>query len=497
MKRLVIILGMVLGGTFLAEAALPTLFPALVGTSTTLDTNVYQPSSSGACRLYGIAYNTLDDEYMAAWWGKNSSTYEVRVQRMDIDGNMVGAYIPVASSMMDRINPQISYSPLTNEYLLVYEEYDLGFTGGPHWVCAQRMDPSGNLVGSVQILGYGLAERREPHVAWSESRWFVAWREEMVIGINPTPTNAIKGQFVDTNGKLDGSELTLGIDGSINNKPPRVAYNSASDTLLVVAQDVDNDTFMGFLVDNTAGTMTSKFQIAKPAALGQILPDVAADPDPANPRFLVNWGVWKLALGTPSGLECEIQGQFVKADGTLDGAMVMLQKTTGSAIMEIISSIAFSPVTQEYMVAYEFYLDENLPPEYRVNRLDKNGAVLESEIIVSGPVSGSLVQPTIGPGFGGRFLMLWQDAGLLTSQVYESPNYDPTGGSVNPGPGPGSGSNHEHANGDSAINDTLCGGSAVNGNWGRLQESTLLFGFLLLLAGYLGTRRTLNRSTQR
>ena len=53
--------------------------------------------------------------------------------------------------------------------------------------------------------------------------------------------------------------------------------------------------------------------------------------------------------------------------------------------------------------------------------------------------------------------------------------------------------NVEGTNGDSAINDTLCGGSAVNGNWGWLPESAFLIGFLLLLAGHFGARRTLRR----
>ena len=42
------------------------------------------------------------------------------------------------------------------------------------------------------------------------------------------------------------------------------------------------------------------------------------------------------------------------------------------------------------------------------------------------------IQPTVRAGFGGRFLALWCNGGELNCRVYESPNYDPNGGSVNP-----------------------------------------------------------------
>ncbi len=497
MKRLAFIIGTIFAGTLLAEAALPTLLPLLVGTPVTLDTGVPQPTSSGGCRQYGTAYNTIDEEYMVAWHTETVAGVEVRVRRLDIDGVPLAPAVFLGGGFMDLTNPQISYSPLANEYLLVYEEYTVNIAGGPHWVYAQRLDAFGNKIGTAQNVGSGPGEKKEPHVAWDGSRWLVVWRDEMTIGINPTATNAIYGQFVDSDGKLAGTEFELGTPGSINNKPPRVAYNAASDNFLVVAQLVDNATFMGFLVDGVSGAMTSKFQVAKPEEMAKAFPDVAADPDLANPRFLVSWGIWDLNNSSVTGLDFEIQGQFVRADGTLDGTMVMLEEASGGAILEIFSSLTFSPETQEYMLAYEFYLDQNLPLEYRVNRLDKNGAVLESEIIVSGPVSGSLVQPTIGAGFGGRFIMMWQSEGDLSAQVYESPNYNPNGGSVNPGTEPGTGSNHENSNGDHAINDTLCAGSAVNGSWGRLLGPILLFGFLLLLAGRFGARRTLDTRSPR
>ena len=92
MKRLSIILGMVLAGTLLAEAALPTLLPLLVGNPTVIDTGLNQPTTPGGGRLYGSAYNSLDDEYMAAWGNKGVTGSEIRIQRIDKDGVPVGSY---------------------------------------------------------------------------------------------------------------------------------------------------------------------------------------------------------------------------------------------------------------------------------------------------------------------------------------------------------------------------------------------------------------------
>jgi hypothetical protein len=484
MKKSLIVLGLVLGGVFLAEAAMPTLSSFFVGTPVTVDTGVTQPKTSGSCRLYGTSYNTLDEEHLVAWRGQTSTGYEVRLQRLDSEGNLVGTYHSFAGFQVERINPQVAYSPLTNEYLLVYEEYS---TNGAHSVHAQRVGPSGNQVGFAQSLGDGL----DPHVTWGGSRWLVVWREESNGG-----ANALKGDFVDTAGIPDGSELDLAAEGMVNNKPARVAYNPASDNFLVVAQKSDNDTFFGYLVENGSGLATDKVEIAKPSELGQAFPDVAADPDPSNPRFLVCWGVWILDLQYSStGLWCEIQGQFVRTDGTLEGSVKPLQEAEENEIMEILSSLAYSPESREYLLGYEYFKDGNEPnpsPEFRVSRLDQNGTPLESEIAVSGVVSSGLIQPTVGAGVGGRFLTLWQDGGFLTAQIYESPNYDPNGeGSVHPGPYENL---VEGQNGDSAINDTLCGGSAVNREWNRYTHWALLLGLFLLMAG---RRRTIHRSTTR
>jgi MYXO-CTERM domain-containing protein len=161
--------------------------------------------------------------------------------------------------------------------------------------------------------------------------------------------------------------------------------------------------------------------------------------------------------------------------------MKVLEEAEKSEIMEILSSLAYSPETQEYLLGYEYFKDGNDPnpsPEFRVSRLDQNGDSLEEEISISGPVSSGLLQPTVGAGVGGRFLTLWQDGGFLTAQIYESPNYDPNGeGSVYPDPYENL---VEGQNGDSAINDTLCGGSVAGTNKSSSLPWALLLGLLLL-----------------
>ena len=195
----------------------------------------------------------------------------------------------------------------------------------------------------------------------------------------------------------------------------------------------------------------------------------------------------------PGARTIEIQGQFVKADGSLDGTVQSFLSFVDSDYVELLSSVAFSQESQEYILAYQYYMDGAQGDYVRLARLDKQGYVLEGEIAVGNVISGGILQPTVVAGNGGRFLTLWNDTGMLTGQVYESPNFDPNGGgSINPDPGTYE-NNVEGKNGDSAINDSLCGGSVVNGNRVWLLESCILFGFLLLLAGHFGARRTLRR----
>ena len=511
MKRLSIILGMVLAGTLLAEAALPTLLPLLVGSPTVIDTGLNQPTTPGGGRLYGSAYNSLDDEYMAAWGNKGVTGSEIRIQRVDKDGVPVGAYssidkaaltIPMSSPgamsfSLALSNPQISYSPLTNEYLLVFEAKDAPMFYG---VFAQRLDPTGALLGEVADIGaFGPYDKKDPQVTWGGSQWLVAWGEQMWMS-GSFVTGQVNGQYVNTDGKKEGSEIAIVPDGSANHQPVRVDYNSASDTFLLVSENPANNAYFGYLLDNVAGQAPlSKISVAQPQAnyaqgiLLTIFPDVAADSDPANPRFLVTWGFQEVSLMMPNARTIEIQGQFVKADGSLDGSVQSLISYVDSDYVELLSSVAFSEESQEYVLAYQYYMDGAQGDYLRLARLDKQGAVVEAAISVGNVISGGILQPTVVAGNGGRFLTLWNDTGMLTGQVYESPNFDPNGGgSINPDPGTHH-NNVEGTNGDSAINDSLCGGSVVNGNRVWLLESCIFFGFLLLLAGHFGARRTLRR----
>ncbi len=447
---------------------------------------------------------------MMAWWNKTSTDYEIRIQRLDKDGTPVGMYssidkaalsIPLTSTgamslSLELTNPQVSYSPLTNEYLLVFEAKDAPMFYG---IYAQRLDASGALLGDVEELGdFGPLDKRDPQVVWGGSHWLVAWNEQMWISGSFT-SGLVNAQFVNTDGKKEGTDYIEVIpDGSANHEPVRIAYNAGSDNFLIVGEAPTNDAYFGYFLDNeVAQSSPAKTLIAEPQpyyAQGitmTIFPDVAADPNPSNPRFLVSWSYQEISLTGPGLRTIEVQTQLVTANGDLDGTVYPVVSYVNDDFVELQSSIAYSPESQEYVIAYE-YFTETSPKYLRLVRLNQDGKVQESEIAVSDPLSAGNIQPTIGAGFGGRFLTSWLDGGDLNTQVYESPNFNPNGGGgVNPGPGSG-GSGRDNDNGDGAINDTLCAGSAVNGTWGRLPESILLFGFLLLLAGYYGARRSRN-----
>jgi hypothetical protein len=139
----------------------------------------------------GIAYNSVDNQYLVAWYGNNLTSreeYEVWGQRLDGSGNQ----IPDATdfrisnvgtdgdSKTGAFNPSASYDSTDNQYLVAW----YGNTGSEVEICGQKVPgnaASGNEVGGdVRLSNMGAAgdstrEALFPATAWnSQANDFLA-----------------------------------------------------------------------------------------------------------------------------------------------------------------------------------------------------------------------------------------------------------------------------------------------------------------------------------
>ncbi|MCJ7736910.1 MAG: hypothetical protein MUQ10_06285 [Anaerolineae bacterium] len=182
-----------------------------------------------------VAYSGDEAEFMIVWRTDHPSVPSyISGRRMTAsDGTFpsTGSDFTISHATEERINPQISYNLLQNQYLVVHDNTEdiLGsrFTG--KGAPLPPPTPQNPLLtsGEYYIAAWGGAET-QPSVAYCRENddYLVAWQ-------NPQPD--IYARFVDGDGSLDSTILHLDFTG-VEEIKPKVTCNSAGNQFLAVWQ---------------------------------------------------------------------------------------------------------------------------------------------------------------------------------------------------------------------------------------------------------------------
>jgi hypothetical protein len=234
-----------------------------------------------------MAYNSQNHEYMVVWEAESSGTYEVWGRRVSSKGALLGSAFRLSPAGQGS-NPDVAYSSVANEYLVVWE-YNVAIYG-------QRVAADGALLGSAFIIAAGssgVSGCDQPTVAYGSvaDRYLVAFRFT-IIG---TGSTGIWASSIQSNGSLDGSSfLVHDQSDALVPEQPDVAYNRSRNEFLVVCQRTysagDRDIY-GRRVGMTGGaaSLDSPFSITT-SANDDTVPAVAAVPTvPTAGQYLVTW----------------------------------------------------------------------------------------------------------------------------------------------------------------------------------------------------------------
>lgn len=128
-----------------------------------------------------LAYDSQRNRYLIVWQEQNATgDFDIMGQRINGNGDLIGATIEVAVTSADQLVPRVAYNPDAQQYLVVWEDHSRDAEGA--WdVRGQRLNADGGLVGAVlPIAETYLYHRLNPDVAYKSGarEYWVVWENE-------------------------------------------------------------------------------------------------------------------------------------------------------------------------------------------------------------------------------------------------------------------------------------------------------------------------------
>ncbi|HYD50071.1 MAG TPA: hypothetical protein VEB21_17060 [Terriglobales bacterium] len=389
----------VIEGAALASAQYPVLVDPEIGA------NDFQISSMGElvfADLYfsdepAVAYNSTDNEYLVIWIGSDDSgllevdEFEVFGQRIDAaTGAEVGAddfrishVGPDGDLDYFAASPAVSYNPIDNEYLVVWQGNDNDFLELE--IFGQLLDADGTEIGDDFVIS-DVGISGQPRSAFSAAVAHDHGRNHYLVVFSAD--DSVDNEFEIYGQRLDaaGAELgdddfrisDMGVDGSTASAAfaPAVAYNHNAAEFLVVWYG--DDPTVPF-VDNEFEIFGQRLNAVDGAALGSndfrisdMGPDGstayrASEPavvhNTADNQYLVVWGGTD---NTPPQVlnEEEIFGQRLDASGAEIGSNDFVLSSMGpdgsTAYSGLSPELAYDADRNEYLIVW--YGDDDTPP---------------------------------------------------------------------------------------------------------------------------------------
>ena len=286
----------------------------------------------------GIAYSPMVNEYLVVWENEYSTTdHDILAQRIDAyTGSLVGGQISVAFSSQYDEKPVVTYDPYTQEYLVIYERRMGSDEFHQQDLYARRVSEDGTPIGDdlgIAIATSGVDEQNAS-VACDSVNYLVVWQ-----GDYSNETN-IYGQRIGADGSLIGGQIGIAT-WELDQFVPRLTYNSADAHYFVVWEDHHFSPYeiYGQRLDTNGNFVGNQVGISLGGNNNRTDADVAYLPGARS--YLV---VWQFEYSTS---DHDIYGRRVVYDGSLPENEYII---TGSTPEEKLPVVASNGVNESLVV---------------------------------------------------------------------------------------------------------------------------------------------------
>jgi hypothetical protein len=245
-----------------------------------------------------ISYNSIQNEYLITYqaFTLEADLYiDIQAEILDQDGVPLGSPVIIAEDIdqgtafpdphyVPDVSIATAFSSVSNRYLVVWAE-DNGLTTD---IYGRIVAADGTPVGLGIPISIAIFNVFEPDVAYDpgRDRFLVVWTDSGGAG-----TDLIYGQFVNTDGSLEGSSFAIVNNWDGYSGGPAIAFDDVNDRYLVVF--IDNRTgqydLYGQLVsgDGTAVITTAEINFMILTRLGRDMNPPSIAFDRMNEQYMV------------------------------------------------------------------------------------------------------------------------------------------------------------------------------------------------------------------
>jgi len=186
--------------------------------------------------LPDVSYCPLSGEYLVTWEdhrAKETSGADIRARRVGADGQLIGDELVVATGPGDQLRPQIAYNVPAEQYLIVWQEG--GSNRDESDIFGQWLVADGGTAGDAFAICDADGKQSVPVVVadLSRSRCLVTWEDGRHASWK---LQDIYARFVAPGGQLDGPELPIAASPGPEYSP-EAAYNPVLDEYLILWED--------------------------------------------------------------------------------------------------------------------------------------------------------------------------------------------------------------------------------------------------------------------
>lgn len=288
--------------------------------------------------------------------------------------------------------PVIAFDSVNQRYLVVYSDYDGGYTYKGYFV-----NKDGDPIGSEFLISDSDSNGK-PAIAFdpASERFLVVWYEF-------TTTYDIFGQMIDARNELKFiNKFAISTELTAAQVNPSVVFDDVNRRFLVVWEDSRDTTtnIYGQLVNPDGTLFNANFPICNESSQSQVSPSVAFDS--INQRYLVVWQDFR------NDANYDIYGQMVNSNGTLFGEVSDVNFLISSlANTQQKAKVAFDYISQRFLVVWTMTVT-NVEILGQVVNADM---ALGASIDISGANGADKDNPALTfDSRNQRFLVTWEDS---------------------------------------------------------------------------------------
>jgi hypothetical protein len=182
------------------------------------------------------AYSPLTREYLVVWQDQRTaqgSGVDVYARRVGSAGELIAAELSITAAAGDQQRPRVAYNPVAEQYLIVWQDSEAG--NGESDIFGRWLVADGGWAGDEFVVCGAKGGQSVPELAADQSRaqCLVVWEDARHASWKHQD---IYGRFVTPGSEEDGPEIGIATAPSPEYSP-RVAYSAVVDEYLVVWED--------------------------------------------------------------------------------------------------------------------------------------------------------------------------------------------------------------------------------------------------------------------